>query len=160
MRRNWVQWNIFQRLQKNLYQSPARQCEKANLIQSTFCLQDLPTSADPKPSSGLLLSCGQQDVIAPRFRCATLDRSDQTVWVAHLWRGATQNTWSGNRLSRTMVWSVVAPGSDQRTKSANWSGQWSHDGLIRRQSRAIVWSQVALKSGQWSHYGLITGHWT
>ena len=65
----------------------------------------------------------------PRFRCATLDRSDQTLWVAHRWRGATQITWSGKRLSRTMVWTMVALRSDQRAKSGKWSEQWSHYGL-------------------------------
>ena len=123
--------------------------------------------------------------IPPRFRCATLDRSDQTIWVAHRWRGATQITWSGKRLSRTMVWTMVALRSDQRAKCGKWSGQWSHDGLIRVQSLEngldngrttvwsegkvweVVWTMVALRSdqsaksgkwsGQWSHDGLIRG---
>ena len=119
----------------------------------------------------------------PRFRCATLDCSDQTIWVAHRWRGATQITWSGKRLSRTMVWTMVALRSDQRAKSGKWSGQWSHDGLMRGQSLEIgldngrttvwsegkvwevVWTMVALRSDQKakSHYSLIiscTKVWT
>ena len=88
--------------------------------------------------------------LSPRFRCLTLDCSDQTIWVALWWRGATQNTWSGKRLSRTMVWKMVALRSDQRAKSGKRSGQWSHYGLIR-------WQSLGKWSGQWSHYGLIRG---
>ena len=78
------------------------------------------------------------EVTVPRFRCATLECSDQTIWVTHWWRGVTQNTWSGKRLGRTMVWTMVALRSDQRAKSGKWSGQWSRYGLIRGQSRTIV----------------------
>ena len=91
----------------------------------------------------------------PRFRCATLYCSDQIIWVAHWWRGATQNTWSGKRLSRTMVWTMVALRSDQRAKS--------HYSLII--GRTNVWTMVALQTGQRakSHYSLIIGRtkvWT
>ena len=78
------------------------------------------------------------NVKMPRFRCATLDYSDQTIWVAHWWRGATQNTWSGKRLSRTMVWAMVALRSDQMAKS--------HYSLII--GRTEVWTMVALRSDQ------------
>ena len=74
----------------------------------------------------------------PRFRCASLDCSDQTIWVAHWWRDATQNTWSGKGLSRTMIWTMVALRSDQRAKS--------HYILII--GRTKVWTIVALRSDQ------------
>ena len=47
--------------------------------------------------------------------------------------------WSEGKVWK-MVWTMVARWSDQRAKSGKWSGQWSHYGLIRRQSRTIVWS--------------------
>ena len=74
----------------------------------------------------------------PRFRCATLDCSNQPIWVAQWWRGATQNTWSGKRLSRTMVWIMVAQWSDQMAKS--------HYSLIT--GRTKVWTTVSLLSNQ------------
>ena len=104
----------------------------------------------------------QPSFCLPRFRCATLDRSDQTIWVAHRWRGATQITWSGKRLSRTMVCTTVALRSDQRAKSGKWSGQWSHDGLIRGQSlengldndRTTVWSEGKVWEVLWTMVAL------
>ena len=91
----------------------------------------------------------------PTFRCTTLDCSDQTNWVAHWWRGATQNTWSGKRLSRTMVWTMVALRSDQRANS--------HYSLII--VRTKVWTMVALRTNQRtkSYSSLIIGRtkvWT
>ena len=64
---------------------------------------------------------------------------------------------------RTKVWTRVALRGWSEGKlhysltiGRTKSGQWSHYGLIRGQSRTIVWSWVARKSGQWSHYGLIS----
>ena len=83
----------------------------------------------------------------PRFRCATLDCSYHTTWFPHWWRGANQDTWSGKRLSRTMVWAMVVIRSDQRAKS--------HYSLII--NRTKMWIMVALSTDQRakSHYSLI-----
>ena len=89
-----------------------------------------------------------------RFRCATLDCSDQTIWVAHWWRDATQNTWSGKRLSRMMVWTMVALRFDQRAKS--------HYNLIMGRTNASTMvarrSDLRPKSGNKLPQNLTTEH--
>ena len=61
----------------------------------------------------------------PRLRCATLDRSsDQTTWVEHQWRGATQTTWPGTRLSRHGHFDNGRTTVCSEGKVWEWSGQW------------------------------------
>ena len=77
------------------------------------------------------------------FSCVTLNHSDQTIWAAHLQRGATQVTGSGKRLSRTMVWTMVALRSDQKSKFGNRT-KVAQQRLVARKShnfvgRTIVW---------------------
>ena len=76
--------------------------------------------------------------VLTRFTCATLERYNQTIWVAHWWRRVTQNTWSGKCFSRTMVWTMVALQSDQRT-------MWHYSLTI---GRTNFWTMVALRSDQ------------
>ena len=109
-----------------------------------------------------------------RFRCATLDHTDQTIWITHQWRGATQNTRSEKRLIRTMLWTMVALPSDQRAKlqysliigrTKIWtmvaprSDQRAKSQYSLIISRTKIWTKVALRSDQMakSHYSLIIG---
>ena len=49
----------------------------------------------------------------PRCRCATLDCSDQTIWVAHWWRGATH---------KYMVWETLESHDDlDNGRATDWS---------------------------------------
>ena len=108
-------------------------------------------------------------------------RDPRPLWSDHL--GRTPVAWCD---PNHMVWetleshdglTMVALQSDHRAKSGKWSGQWSHDGLIRGQSLEngldngrttvwsegkvweVVWTMVALRSDQRakSHYSLIIG---
>ena len=84
----------------------------------------------------------------PKLRSQTQGTTDQTISVAHGVHSATQITGSEKCYIRTIVWTRVAVGSDQKPKSGHRldNGRTKvtlDNNLIRDQKRSIVWIMVA-----------------
>ena len=86
---------------------------------------------------------------APRFCCATLDRSDQTIWVAPRWLGAKNMVWetlvSHDGLDKgcTTVCSVGKVWERFLTMVASRSDQRAKAHYIPIIGRTKIWKMVA-----------------